>query len=113
MGTFVIYLVVVRYGNNLTITMHNIATWNDAIVLPIRRLYGQMKQKQTVDQVRIIISDSSVLPTNTAQFINDVVGYESLMIILSQPYDVVIGDGNDDYDGVECELSEIIIQQSC
>ena len=111
MGTFVIYLVVVRYGNNLTITMHNIATWNDAIVLLIRRLYGRMKQKQTVDQVTIIISDSSVLPTNTAQFINDVVGYESLMIILSQPYDVVIdGDGNDDDDVVECESSEIIIQ---
>ena len=52
-----------------------------------------------------------MLPTNTAQFINDVVGYESLMIILSQPYDVVIdGDGNDDDDVVECESSEIIIQ---
>ena len=73
-----------------------------------------MKQKQTVDQVRIIISDSSVLPTNTAQFINDVVGYESLMIILSQPYDVVIdGDGNNIDNVVKCELFEIIIQQSC
>ena len=74
-----------------------------------------MKQKQTVDQVRIIISDSSVLSANTAQFINNVVRYESLMIILSQPYDVVIdGDGYDNDNVVKCELSEIIIiQQSC
>ena len=60
--------------------------------------------EQTVDQIRIRISDLSVLPTSTAQFIDNVVGYKSLIIIISQPYDVVIdGDGNDNNDIVKCK----------